>query len=35
MAEYNYTTKLDIKHNHIEIIDIPKMVEETKDKWFN
>ncbi len=33
--KYNYTTKLDIKFKHMELIDIPKMVKECKDKWFN
>jgi hypothetical protein len=33
--DYNYTTKLDIKFKHFEVIDIPKMVEEVKEKWFN
>jgi len=33
--QYPYTTKLDIKYKHFELIDIPKMVEEVKDKWFN
>jgi len=33
--KYNYTTKLDIKFKHLELIDIPQMVKETKDKWFN
>jgi mannose-6-phosphate isomerase-like protein (cupin superfamily) len=33
--QYPYTTKLDIKYRHLELIDIPKMVEEVKDKWFN
>jgi len=33
--QFNYTTKLDIKFNHFELIDIPKMVNEVKDKWFN
>ena len=35
MEEYNYTTKLDIKFKHFELIDIPKLVNEVKDKWFN
>ncbi|MBS1597938.1 MAG: cupin domain-containing protein [Bacteroidetes bacterium] len=36
MAEqFSYTTRMDIKYDHFEVIDIPKMVEETKDKWFN
>lgn len=33
--QFNYTTKLDIKFKHFELIDIPQMVEEVKDKWFN
>lgn len=33
--QFNYTTKLDIKFKHFELIDIPKMVREVKDKWFN
>jgi mannose-6-phosphate isomerase-like protein (cupin superfamily) len=33
--QYNYTTKLDIRFKHFERIDIPKIVEEVKDKWFN
>ena len=33
--QYSYTTKLDIKYNHFEVIDIPLMVKEVKDKWFN
>jgi len=33
--EFSYVTKLDIKFNHLELIDIPKMVAECKDKWFN
>lgn len=32
---YPYNTKLDIKFKHFEVIDISKLVEETKDKWFN
>jgi mannose-6-phosphate isomerase-like protein (cupin superfamily) len=34
-ADYPYVTKLDIKFNHLERIDIPSMVRECKDKWFN
>lgn len=33
--EFSYVTKLDIKFNHLERIDIPQMVKECKDKWFN
>lgn len=33
--EYNYVTKLDVKFKHLERVDIPQMVKECKDKWFN
>ena len=33
--QYNYVTKLDIKFNHLEKIDMPQLVDECKDKWFN
>ncbi len=33
--QFNYTTKLDIKFDHFERIDIPLMVKECTDKWFN
>ena len=33
--QYNYVTKLDIKFEHLQKIDIPEMVNACKDKWFN
>jgi mannose-6-phosphate isomerase-like protein (cupin superfamily) len=33
--QYNYVTKLDIKFDHLEKIDVNKMVAECTDKWFN
>jgi mannose-6-phosphate isomerase-like protein (cupin superfamily) len=33
--QYNYVTKLDVKFKHLERMDIPQMVKECKDKWFN
>ncbi|HTB30820.1 MAG TPA: cupin domain-containing protein [Bacteroidia bacterium] len=30
-----YNTHLDIKYKHLERIDIPQMVQECTDKWFN
>lgn len=33
--DFDYVTNLDIKFAHLERMDIPKMVEECKDKWFN
>ncbi len=30
-----YNTKLDIRYKHLEVVDIPQIVKETKDKWFN
>jgi mannose-6-phosphate isomerase-like protein (cupin superfamily) len=35
MPEHPYITKLDIKFEHFELIDIPAIVKECKDKWFN
>jgi mannose-6-phosphate isomerase-like protein (cupin superfamily) len=33
--QYSYVTKLDVKFNHLEKMDIPHMVMECSDKWFN
>ncbi|MEO7766613.1 MAG: cupin domain-containing protein [Ferruginibacter sp.] len=33
--QFNYVTNLDIKFGHLELIDIPQMISECKDKWFN
>ncbi len=33
--QYNYVTKLDIKYDHLQLVDIPKLVAECTDKWFN
>ena len=33
--QFSYVTKLDVKFNHLEKIDIDTMVEECTDKWFN
>jgi len=33
--QFDYVTKLDIKFDHLEKIDVPQMVKECKDKWFN
>ncbi len=33
--EYNYVTQLDIKYDHLSLIDIPQLVATCKDKWFN
>jgi mannose-6-phosphate isomerase-like protein (cupin superfamily) len=36
MAEqYNYVTKLDVRFRHFELIDIPTIVRECKDQWYN
>ncbi|MFI5263158.1 MAG: cupin domain-containing protein [Candidatus Kapaibacterium sp.] len=34
-TQYNYVTKLDIKFDHLELIDVNKIVRECTDKWFN
>lgn len=33
--QYNYVTRLDIKFQHLERMDITEMVKECTDKWFN
>ena len=33
--EYPYNTRLDIRYKHLERIDIPLVVSECRDKWFN
>jgi mannose-6-phosphate isomerase-like protein (cupin superfamily) len=32
---YPYVTRLDIKYEHLQTIDVNEMVRECKDKWFN
>jgi mannose-6-phosphate isomerase-like protein (cupin superfamily) len=34
-VKFDYNTKLDVKFEHFDVIDIPKMVEECKFQWFN
>ncbi len=33
--DYPYVTRLDVKFNPLEVIDVPQMVRECKDRWFN
>src|SRR5512135_658793 len=33
--KFPYVTNLDIKFKHLELIDIPTIVKDCKDKWFN
>jgi len=36
MVENNkYNINLDVKYNHLELIDVPEIVRECKEKWFN
>ncbi len=36
MAEkYDYVTKLDVRFKHFEKIDVPALVREVKDTWYN
>jgi mannose-6-phosphate isomerase-like protein (cupin superfamily) len=32
---YPYVTNLDVKFKHLELIDIPTIVRECNDRWFN
>lgn len=33
--KYNYNQLMNIKHEHHEVIDIPQIVKECTDQWFN
>ncbi len=33
--EHNYNQHMDIKYQHHELIDIPKMIEDCSEKWYN
>jgi mannose-6-phosphate isomerase-like protein (cupin superfamily) len=33
--QFSYVTKLDVRFDHLEKIDVQQMVSECKDKWFN
>jgi mannose-6-phosphate isomerase-like protein (cupin superfamily) len=33
--QYPYVTNLDIKFKHLELIDVPAIVRECEDHWFN
>jgi len=35
MNKYNYVTKLGVRFGHLEKIDIPALVNECMDKWYN
>jgi mannose-6-phosphate isomerase-like protein (cupin superfamily) len=31
----NYNINLDVKYDHLELIDVPEIVKNNKEKWFN
>ena len=33
--ETNYNINLDVKYDHLTLIDVPTIVRECKEKWFN
>ena len=33
--KYDYKQLMNVKYQHHEVIDIPEIVKECKDKWFN
>jgi mannose-6-phosphate isomerase-like protein (cupin superfamily) len=33
--EKKYNIELDVKYNHLELIDVPEIVRECKEKWYN
>ena len=34
-SKYNYNQKMNIKYNHQELVDVQKIVDDCKEKWFN
>src|SRR6478672_2131652 len=34
-AQFNYVTKLDVRFEHLQKMDINQMVSDCTDKWFN
>lgn len=34
-SQYNYNQQMDIKYDHLELIDVPAIIAENKEKWFN
>lgn len=34
-APYPYVTRLDVKFEHLKLIDVPAMVRACTDRWFN
>ena len=33
--QFNYVTRLDVKFDHLQRMDVNQMVQECTDKWFN
>jgi mannose-6-phosphate isomerase-like protein (cupin superfamily) len=33
--DFPYDTRLDVKYNHLELIDVPAIVKANQHKWFN
>lgn len=33
--QFEYVTKLDIKCDHLQLVDVPQMVKDCTDKWLN
>jgi len=32
---YSYNQQMNIKYDHLELIDVPAIIAENKEKWFN
>jgi mannose-6-phosphate isomerase-like protein (cupin superfamily) len=33
--KYNYNQQMNIKYDHQELIDVPQIIKDCKEKWFN
>lgn len=34
-AEYPYVNHMDVKYDHLEVVDVPALVKACTDKWYN
>jgi mannose-6-phosphate isomerase-like protein (cupin superfamily) len=34
-VENKYNQQMNVKYKHLELIDVPAIIEENKEKWFN
>ena len=35
MSQPNYNINMDVRYGHLDLVDIPSIIKENKEKWFN